>query len=194
MRKKIWITLVLFLIILLIGCGGGIKNSFNWEIADFKSINHEGKETRLSDFKGKVLIVDFIFTRCATVCIPMTANMTELQEKLQEENLEAEIISISVDPDVDTPEILKEYVLGYGGDLSNWTLLTGYAQQFIEDYAFNNFKTAVKKPEEGDQVIHGSSYFLVNQQGNVIKEYSGLTVPFDEILNDVSVLTSEVSL
>lgn len=191
MRKKISITSFLLLIMLLTGCGGEIKNSFNWEIDDFKSINHEGKETRLSDFEGKVLIVDFIFTKCATVCIPMTANMTELQEKLKDEKLNAEIISISVDPDVDTPEVLNEYVLAYGGNLSNWTLLTGYAQQFIENYAFNNFKTAVKKPEEGDQVIHGSSFFLVNQEGRVIKEYSGLTVPFDEILHDVKVLTSE---
>lgn len=191
MRKKNWITSTLLLAMLLTGCGGDIKNSFNWEIDDFNSINHEGKETRLSDFKGKVLIVDFIFTECATVCIPMTFNMTELQEKLKNKKLEAEIISISVDPDVDTPEILKEYVLDYDGDLENWTLLTGYAQQFIEEYAFKNFRTAVKKPEEGDQVIHGSSFFLVNQEGSVIKEYSGLTVPFDEILNDVHVLTSE---
>lgn len=176
---------------LLAGCGGEIKNSFNWEVDDFKSINHEGKEIRLSDFKGKVLIVDFIFTNCLTVCIPMTANMAELQEKLKDEKLDVEIISISVDPDVDTPEVLTEYVLGFGGDLANWTLLTGFAQQFIEDYAFNNFKTIVKKPEEGDQIIHGSSYFLVNQEGSVIKEYSGLTVPFDEILHDVNVLTSE---
>jgi protein SCO1/2 len=145
---------------LLTGCGGGIKNSFNWEIDDFKSINHEGEETRLSDFKGEVLIVDFIFTRCATVCIPMTANMTELQEKLKDEKLEAEIISISIDPDVDTPEILKEYVLGYDGDLSNWTLLTGYAQQFIEDYAFNNFKTAVKNLKKGIKSYMEVPFFL----------------------------------
>ena len=57
----------------------------------------------------------------------MTANMTELQEKLKDKKLEVEIISISVDPDVDTPEILKEYVLGYGRELTNWTLLTGDA-------------------------------------------------------------------
>lgn len=191
MRKIVWIPSVLLLIMLLAGCGGGIKDSFNWEIDDFKSINQDGKETRLSDFQGEVLIVDFIFTNCTTVCLPMTSNMAELQVKLKDKKLNAEIISISVDPDVDTPEVLKEYVLGYDGDLSNWTLLTGYAQQFIEDYAFNNFKTAVKKPGEGDQVIHGSSFFLVNQEGRVVKEYSGLTVPFEEIINDVNVLISE---
>lgn len=191
MRKKVWITSVLLLIMLITGCGGGIKDSFSWEIDDFKSINHEGKETMMSDFEGEVLIVDFIFTNCATVCLPMTANMVELQEKLKDKKLNTEIISISVDPDVDTPEVLKEYVLGYDGDLSNWTLLTGYAQQFIENYAIKNFKTVVKKPGEGDQVIHGSSFFLVNQDGRVVKEYSGLTVPFDEIINDVNVLISE---
>lgn len=191
MGYRMLIALSLSFIMLLASCVGEIENTFNWEIDDFESINHEGKQTRLSDFGGNILIVDFIFTKCATVCIPMTANMTELQEKLKDEKLNAELISISVDPEVDTPEMLKEYVLGYGGDLSNWTLLTGFSQEFIGNYAYHNFKTAVKKPEDDSQVVHGSSFFLVNQEGKVIKKYSGLAVPYDEIIHDVKILTRE---
>lgn len=120
----------------------------------------------------------------------MTTNMTKLQEKVKEEGLNIEIVSFSVDPTNDKPEKLKEYVLKFNDDTSNWNLLTGYTQEYIEDYALTNFKTVVKKPEIDNQVIHGTSFFLINQDGKVVKDYDGLTVPYNDIIKDIKLLLS----
>ncbi|MGM0899726.1 MAG: SCO family protein [Bacillota bacterium] len=191
MQRNLWCTSILLLSLVLVGCGDrSIKNPLNWKIENLSAVNEDGKEMDLNDLKGKVWITDFIFTNCATVCPPMTANMTKLQGLLKEKGLDVEIVSFSVDPAVDTPERLKEYVLNFNGDLSNWHLLTGYSQEFIEDYALKNFKTLVKKPGTDNQVIHGTSFYLIDQEGNVIKDYDGMTVPFDEIIKDTNILIS----
>jgi protein SCO1 len=120
----------------------------------------------------------------------MNANMTKLQGMLKEQGLELEIVSFSVDPTVDTPEKLKEYVLKFNGDISKWHLLTGYSQEFIEEYALKNFKTIVKKPDTDNQIIHGTSFYLIDKNGNVVKAYDGITVDYDEIVKDAKVITN----
>ncbi|TRY26199.1 SCO family protein, partial [Geobacillus sp. LEMMJ02] len=70
-----------------------------------------------------------------------------------------------------------------------WHLLTGYTQQDIERFAQKNFKAVVKKPQEGDQVIHGTDFYLVDQNGTIVKYYSGLNdVPYEEILKHIDML------
>lgn len=100
------------------------------------------------------------------------------------------IVSFSVDPTVDTPKKLKEYVMKFNGDLTNWYLLTGYSQEFIEKYALKNFKTIVKKPDNENQVIHGTSFFLVDQNGKIVKSYDGIKVPYEDIINDINIITN----
>lgn len=190
MKKIVKITVSFFIVLLLTSCGEGIKDPLNWELTNFSAKTEEGKDINLADLKGKVWVADFIFTNCATVCPPMTANMTKLQGMLKEQELDVEIVSFSVDPTVDTPEKLKEYVLKFNGDLSNWHLLTGYSQEFIEKYALKNFKTIVKKPDTDNQVIHGTSFFLIDKDGNVVKNYDGITVPYDEIVKDIKVISN----
>lgn len=121
----------------------------------------------------------------------MTTNMSKLQGKLEEEGLDAQILSFSVVPKIDTPELLKDYVPKFNGDLNSWDLLTGYSQEFIEDYALKNFKTIVKKPETDNQVVHRTSFFLVDSDGKIIKSYDGINVPYEDILNDIKILSSK---
>lgn len=73
--------------------------------------------------------------------------------------------------------------------MTNWHLLTGYSQEFIEEYALKNFKTIVKKPGTDNQVIHGTSFYLIDQKGNVVKDYDGITVPYDDMIRDIRILT-----
>ncbi|MFB5195431.1 SCO family protein [Neobacillus sp. KR4-4] len=182
------ICLSFFCIILLTSCQGGIKDPLNWKLDDFHAKTEEEKDISLTDLKGKVWVADFIFTNCTTVCPPMTANMTKLQGMLKEEGLDVEIVSFSVDPSVDPPKELKGYVMKFNGELSNWHLLTGYSQEFIEEYALKNFKTIVKKPGTDNQVIHGTSFYLIDQKGNVVKDYDGMTVPYDDMIRDIRIL------
>lgn len=191
MLKNKWFPLILVIILFLAGCGQKIKDPVNWEIEEFTFTNQNNEDIGLSDLEGKIWLADFVFTNCTTVCLPMMANMTELQAQLKQEGLDVRIVSFSVDPEMDTPEVLKSYAENYGADLSNWDLLTGYSPKKIDQFAMKNFMTPARKPENDDQVIHGTSFFLVDQDGVVRKFYNGIDPPAEEIMNDIKILLAE---
>jgi protein SCO1 len=179
------------LLVLLSACGNsGIKDPLNWPIEDFTFTDHNGEEFGKKDLQGKIWMADFVFTNCDTICPPMTHNMTKLQKMAKEEGIEnVEFISFSVDPEVDTPEVLKDYGGKFDLDFSNFRFLTGYSQSFIETFALENFKTLVKKPENEQQVIHQSYFYLVDQEGTIMQYYSGSSdVPYEDIINDMKAL------
>ncbi|WP_058306962.1 SCO family protein [Gracilibacillus massiliensis] len=180
MLKKAWIFLPF---IIITACGGnnilGENNSnnngneFSYEVEDFTFTNQDGEDFSKNELDGKYWIADMIFTNCETICPPMTANMARLQGLLEEENIDAELVSFSVDPDNDSPEVLKEYIKQRGGTFDNWHALTGYSNDEIKSFAQNSFKAFVEKPDNEDQVIHVKTFYLVTPDGNAIKGYNG---------------------
>jgi protein SCO1 len=183
--------LLLVIIALLSACGQkGIENPLDYPVNEFKAVTQENEPFEKKNLDGKIWVADFIFTNCADVCPPMTANMTKLQKMVDEEELKnVEFVSFSVDPTVDTPEKLTEYAKNFGLKDDNWTFLTGYSQEFIETYARETFKTLVKKPQEGDQVIHQTYFFLVGPDEKVKKIYDGYQeVPYEEMISDIKSL------
>ncbi|WP_156290490.1 SCO family protein [Oceanobacillus salinisoli] len=186
MRFLKFSTLGLFL--LLAACGGyPIDTTMSEQVVDFEFTTQDNETLSLGDLEGEWWIADFIFTNCTTVCLPMTHNMSVLQSRLEEENLDAQLVSFSVDPDYDTPEVLKEYGESYDADFSNWTFLTGYEFETIKELSIKSFKNLVAEPPEGsDQVTHGTSFFLVSPEGEVIKNYSGVdSSQLDSIVSDL---------
>ncbi|CAH0274918.1 SCO1 protein homolog [Peribacillus sp. Bi96] len=179
------------ILLLLTACGSnGVPDAKNWDLEDFSYIDQEGEPFSKSDLKGRVWVADFIFTSCETVCLPMTANMSKLQQQLKDEGIsDVEFVSFSVDPEIDKPDVLKKFGDQFNVDYGNWHFLTGYGQEEIEQFALDNFKTIVKKPEAEDQVIHGTSFFLMDQDGKIIRDYTGLQdIPFDEIIKHIKIL------
>lgn len=190
-RQSIILFIGIMVVLLLSACGSqGIKNGYNSELEEFTFTDHNNKEFSKSDLKGKVWLADFVFTNCTTVCLPMTSNLAEFQTMLKDNGISnVEIVSFSVDPELDTPAALKEYAERFNADLSSWHFLTGYTQQEIEEFAKKNFQTIVQKPANTDQVIHGTKFYLVNKSGEIVKDYSGVSeVPFEEMLNDIKIL------
>ncbi|MDP4083556.1 MAG: SCO family protein [Bacillota bacterium] len=191
MKLRYYLCLLLISSVLISGCvQNGIKNALNWQIKDFKVTNQDNKPFGMKNLKGKIWISDFVFTKCTDICPPMTANMTKLQNRIKAEGLKnVELVSFSVDPTVDSPAKLHSFAKQYGADLKNWAFLTGYSQKFIENFALKNYKTLVKKPDQGDQVIHGIDFYLVGPDGKIKKSYNGYDkTPFDEIINDIKTL------
>lgn len=189
--KKLPMLMILMMTLLVSACGSKeVPNANNWETEDFSFIDQNGKDFSKSDLKGKVWVADFIFTNCTTVCLPMTANLIKLQKQLKDEGIkDVEFVSFSVDPETDKPDVLKNYGTKMNADLSNWHFLTGYSQAEIEKFAFDNFKTLVKKPENETQVIHGTTFYLVDQEGTIIQDYSGTKdVPYEEIIKHIKIL------
>lgn len=178
--------------LLLAGCGG-FEAQTDWEVDSFSVTNHRGEDVSLEDLKGTIWLSTFIFTNCNTICPPMTYNLTDIQEELEAAGVEEyKIVAFSVDPAVDTPEVLTSYLEMYDvADESKWELLTGYDQTFISQLARNSFKAIVQNDPNSDQVIHGSSFYLVDQEGIVVKNYSGVSeVPVEEIVEDMDALSN----
>ncbi|MCI4126578.1 SCO family protein [Bacillus haynesii] len=190
MKNIFGIFLAGILTVFLSSCGTSkIENPLNYDVQSFSFQNQDGKAVSLESLKGQVWVADFIFTNCETICPPMTSHMAELQKQMEEENLQARIVSFSVDPENDTPEKLKKFADNYPLSFQNWDFLTGYSQEEIEKFALKSFKSIVKKPEDEDQVIHQSSFYLVDQNGKVVKDYDGAkNTPYDEIIADIKTL------
>ncbi|MBU7593189.1 SCO family protein [Metabacillus halosaccharovorans] len=191
-HKKVLILILGIFLLVLTACGNQspIKDPLNYEVQSFSYTNQNNEHLSLDDLKGTVWVANFIFTNCETVCPPMTAHMSELQQKMKNEGVNARIISFSVDPENDTPEKIKEFTAPYSISFENWDFLTGYSQKEIEDFARESFKTIVQKPKNSDQVLHGTSFYVVDQNGVVMKDYNGVeNPPYDQMIKDIKTLT-----
>lgn len=180
MNKKIGSLSILLIMLMISGC-----SSSNLAFPE-DTIDQKSELFGAGNIKNKILVVDFIFTNCETVCPPLTNNMSKLQEMAKEKELEVEFVSFSVDPENDTPEKLVSFAEQFEVDFTNWHFLTGYSQKEIEAFAQDSFKAIVQKPTSTDQVIHGTSFYLVNKKGEVSNKYSGLQeTPYDQIIQDI---------
>jgi protein SCO1/2 len=189
--KKQFAFIFFVLLFTMAGCSNDqFQGNMNDKVQNFSYVNQNNQKVSLKDLKGKVWIADFIFTNCKTVCPPMTYNLTQLQKKLKKAGVQDyTIVSFSVDPARDTPQKLKEYIHKFDSDESHWQLLTGYSQKEIQKLAEKSFKTIAVPQPNSDQIMHGTSFYLVNKSGVVVKSYSGNTdVPFDEIVKDIKTL------
>ena len=192
-KKSVMLVLVLTLSSILAACGSyKFEPEMNIEVQDFSVTNQNNEKVSLNDLKGKPWLAMFIFTNCNTICPPMTYNMTEVQKELKDKGLEDyQIVAFSVDPEVDKPEVLTNYLKTYSvPDASKWQLLTGYEQKYIEQFARKSFNSLVKNDPNSDQVVHMSRYYLVDADGIVVKDYDGTTdVPVETIVADMKALT-----
>lgn len=187
--KRLLLGLALSFSILLVGCSGEpIETNMSEDVIDFEFTNQDNEPFGLDDLEGDYWIANMIFTNCDTVCLPMTANMKDLQDRMVDEGIDnVELVSFSVEPDYDTPEVLTAYGESYEVDFSNWNFLTGYDFETIKEISIKTFKSLLAEAPEGtDQVTHGVSFFLVNPEGKVIKNYDGVrSASMDTIMNDL---------
>lgn len=181
------IFIVFFCFLLLSACGSNQQPEK--KIERFSFTHQDGHTFGSDNLKGKVWIANFIFTNCKTVCQPMTVEMAALQETFMENGIDVEFVSFTVDPLVDTPEVLKSYVSNFTDDLSNWHLLTGYSQKDIEMFAREQFNTIVQKPSSSTQVLHSTNFYLVDDQGVLLNEYNYIDDSYvDNLINDIQSL------
>src|SRR5699024_11744993 len=111
---------------------------------------------------------------CTTICLPMTRNMAYLQGELDEADLnDVNLVSFTVDPERDTPEVLQEYGDSYGANYDNWDFLTGYYFETIKEFSEEHFKsTLMEAPEDDDQITHTVSLFVINPDDEFISRYT----------------------
>lgn len=178
--------------IILAACGEKVEPTMDSEVIDFSAINQDEEEVSNEDLAGNWWVANFVFTNCTTTCPPMTANMSSLQDTLEEKGLndKVNLVSFSVDPENDTPEALTDFAGDHGVDFNNWSFLTGYDFEDIQNLSVESFKSPVDPPlPDDDQVGHGTRFFLVDPDGNVYKNYQGIEAKaMDELAEDLEKL------
>lgn len=140
-------------------------------VRDFSLTNQLGKEITLADVRDKVWIANIIFTRCPGPCPRMTQDMARLQD-LWPKDADVRFVTISTDPDHDTPLVLKRFAERFKADDSRWFFLTGPKGKIVE-FAVDNLKlTTVDKSERdresiNDLFIHSTISVIVDKRGQV---------------------------
>ncbi len=187
MMKKVSLVLILCCLIMS-ACGTNTDSTY--QMQTFTYTDQNGQPFKSENLKNKVWIANFIFTSCETVCPPMTASMSALQKELKNQGLDVQLVSFSVDPAIDTPDVLKTFMEKFTEDSSNWHMLTGYSQKEIEEFAREEFQTLVQKPSSSNQVIHSTSFYLIDQNGKIVNNFGFQQSHFDELMTEIKKLKS----
>src|SRR5699024_4811071 len=140
-KKGFFFIGILTAILMIQGCSEDlpIEENMSETVNDFSFTNQDEESVSLDDLKGDWWIADFVFTNCETVCTPMTGNMTSLQEELQDEDANVRLVSFSVDPDYDYPDVLKVIGEEYDADFASWDFLIGYAFIMLKKRFFKSY-------------------------------------------------------
>lgn len=137
------------------------------KVPDFEFTNQEGKTISNKTYEGKVYVVEFFFSTCPTICPIMNKKMLILQDSFFG-NPEFGIASISITPEIDTPEILKEYAKNNGITHKNWHLLTGKSDDIVYALSNKGFKLyAGKGDEDHGGFEHSGLFALVDKEGYI---------------------------
>lgn len=161
----------------------------NTKTPAFVLLDQEGNRFDSMTMRGKVVLLNFIFTTCTDVCPLFTANLAQLQRSLKNEaagNLF--LVSITTDPEVDSPKVLKSYAQRYGADFQNWVFLTGSESQLKQ--VWKAFDVRVIKKGRG-LVQHTSLTTVIDRQGVRRFNYFGEKWQLKDLLRDTSGLLKE---
>lgn len=140
------------------------------ELADFSMTNQLGQTVRRADLLGQVWVADVIFTRCPGPCATMTAHLADLQASIPKD-WPVKLVSLTTDPEYDTPDVLHTYAEEYHADPGRWSFLHA-AKPAMVDLAVKNLKLVVLDKEQerespNDLFIHSTTLALVDKHGRL---------------------------
>ncbi len=178
LSRTIWVGVALIIVIL---CASFVLSRVNPNrtrtlpiistIAPFTLTNQSGNVVALDDLRGKVWVADIIFTRCSGPCPQMTRRMQLLQAALPRKS-GAKLITLTTDPEYDSPEVLKKYGERFNADFSRWQFLTGTKIQ-LGALAIDGLKLSAEeikqeqRKDDSDLFVHSTYFVVVDKQGRM---------------------------
>ena len=155
----------------------------------FSLTTQEGARLALQDLRGKVVAVTFIYASCADTCPLLTAKLAGLQARLGTDfGAKVFFVAITVDPERDTPQVLKRYAQAHGVNPAGWAFLTGTPAE-IQQVA-RHYGIYVKKRPRGE-VDHTFLTSLIDHRGTLHVQYLGVRFDPEELLRDLQALVQE---
>jgi protein SCO1/2 len=160
-------------------------------IDSFKLINQDAVTKQLGDWDGKILVADFFFTHCPSICPRLTANLKRVQEAYNHDD-DVAILSFSVDPERDSSMALQKYAQRFSINTRQWQLLTG-SKQAIYKLARNSFEIVATDGDGGpDDFIHSEKLVLVDRQRRFRGYYDGTDdTAIKNLIRDIKKLQHE---
>jgi len=149
-------------------------------VPPFSLVERSGRPVSRADLAGSPWIADFIFTRCSGTCPALSARMGELRRKLRDQHLQARLVSFSVDPSHDTPEVLREYATRFApDDGDDWWFVTG-DREALYQLVGEGFRLSVAEASPGagespgELITHSDRFVLVDGEGRIRGYYHGV--------------------
>jgi protein SCO1 len=156
---------------------------------EFTLTSQEGMPVSLADFRGKVVAVTFIYTLCTDTCPVLTPMMSFVQDRLGPDfGTKIAFVSITVDPERDTPAVLKEYAEAFGANPAGWAFVTGAPETIRE--VTRRYGVFAEKTADGD-VDHSFLTSIVDRRGILRVQYLGARFDPEEFRRDLLSLVKE---
>jgi len=186
-ESRMFLYLAALFLFLVSGCrtDSGAFNATNAAdcLPNLNLVDQTGKQVNLSSLKGKLVLVDFIYTSCPGPCLTLTERMNSIAKQLGTGvGTQLTLLSVSIDPEHDGPTQLLEYSDAHGVNRPGWFFLTGKPSDI--DTVLAAFKLRREREDDGS-VSHVVGVFLVGPNGQELREYNGEIIKPDEVVEDV---------
>lgn len=166
------------------------NTSQNHTVSDFNLINQNGKTITQEDYKDKIYVADFFFTRCGSICPIMTDNMAKIQDEFLNDS-DIMLLSLSVTPEIDSVSILRAYANNKGVLDSKWNVTTG-SKKHIYNLARKSFFAVIEQGDGGLQdFIHTPNFILIDKEKQIRGIYDGTADDdIEQLIADIKTLKS----
>lgn len=191
-----YLLLLILPALILINCGDSLPIEEDLSEKKYVLFNQDSVEVIYPEnLKGKVAVIGYVFTNCPDICPLTTNNMRLVQEALKKENIMGvEFVTITFDPEYDTPSVLKEYAEVRRLDTSNWIFLTGdksTTDQVMRDVGVVAVPSDSTKMASGEMMyfyVHTDRINLMDKEGRIRASYLGSELNIEKIVNDIKTL------
>ncbi len=164
-----------------------------YTVPAFAFTNQYNLEVSDADYMGRIYVADYFFTTCPTICPVMSSQLSRLQAQLAENNLlgDVKLLSHTVDPENDTPEVLRAYADRLNADSANWNFVTGTQDDLYYQAKFGYYLTALPSDTAAGGFFHSDTFVLVDREGHIRGYYDGTsTQEVDQLFIDIQTLIS----
>ncbi len=168
------------------------------EVPDYRLVNQDGKAIRIKNYRGKALLLTFIFTRCqmSDQCTLMSNNFAAIDQELQKQpalRAKTHLLSISFDPEYDTPKVLRSYGGAYTGNytdetFAHWEFASGSTDEVKGIAQFFGLRYNKDAESGQEQIVHSLRTALIGPDGKISKVYRGNEWKPEEVLKEIQIL------
>lgn len=171
--------------------GKTVTDTIWHKVKNIEFTNQLGKKVSLNDLRGRILVIDFFFTRCPGICPGLARSMKRLQDSFVKNDSIVQFISISVDPQHDSVSQLRKFADHFNVNHDTWWFVTGNKKE-IYDFALNELKAGLADTDVDTAFIHTENFFLLDSNRIVRGWYNGFdTVKQEQLVRDIPLLMLE---